>query len=83
MGLTKGHIVLGLLIQFTLVFALVLASEALILAPIYQFVRPLLSQALGLDLTEKIHLGSLLLHLPFLLISLIMFQSMGFLFLIG
>jgi len=65
-GLQKVQIIWGLILQFSLLFLLVFVLEALILNPLYQFVRPILSQSLGLELSNHLHLSTLFVHLPFL-----------------
>lgn len=66
MGLDKKHIIQGLILQFTLVFALVFLIQGLIIVPGYALIQPLLSESLGMELSREVNLKSVFSQLPFL-----------------
>lgn len=65
-GLDKKHIVVGLILQFSIVFALVFLLQGLIIVPGYKIFQPLLSQNLGMELSPEVNLASVFSQLPFL-----------------
>jgi putative ABC transport system permease protein len=65
-GLSKGYIIAGVVSQFSLVFVLVMMTELIILAPLYDLARPFLSGNIGLDLGEKLNLLWAIREIPFL-----------------
>lgn len=65
-GLSKGHIALGILAQFTLVFIFVIVCEIVLIIPSYKFFVKDLSLSLGMDLPKDVNLSSLLTQIPFL-----------------
>ncbi len=65
-GLSKERIVLGIIAQFTFVFLLVFLMQLLLIIPAYHFILPSLSEALGMELTKALSLGSIARQLPFL-----------------
>lgn len=65
-GLPKGMIVWGVIGQFSLVFFLVFIVQFLIFAPLYQFLVPFLSRALGMELAVKFDPRLVMDQLPFL-----------------
>lgn len=66
LGLDKKHIILGLILQFSLVFLLVFTLQAILIVPGYQFIYPLLSNNLGMNLSPTVNLKSVFSQLPFL-----------------
>lgn len=65
-GLSKIKLISWLIIQFTVLFTLVMIIQASFFSTGYQWIRPLLESSLGLDLGEKISLNVLLFQIPFL-----------------
>lgn len=66
LGLEKRQIILGLMLQFTIVFLVVFILQAIIIVPGYKILYPLLSESLGMDLSPEVNLLSILSQLPFL-----------------
>ena len=64
-GLKKSQIIMGLIIQFSFVYGLVVFGLLLFIRPLYQLIRPLLSQSLGIDLSSHLDLKILFTYLPF------------------
>jgi putative ABC transport system permease protein len=65
-GIQKSQIALGMILQFTLIFVLMLIFELVIVTKLYSSFSPLLSSELGLDLPAHPNLSSLLILLPIL-----------------
>lgn len=65
-GLPKGHIIAGIIAQFTLVFVAVIATEVVILVPLYKILQPLLSNNLGLELGTTFNMTGALREMPLL-----------------
>ena len=66
LGLDKKHITQGLILQFSLVFLVILILQVLIIVPGYKVLYPILSTALGIELSSEVNLKSVLMQLPFL-----------------
>lgn len=65
-GLSKRNIVQGIVIQFSLIFLLVIILELFLIVPLYQNFAPLLSANLGIELSGKVNFSEALMQLPFL-----------------
>jgi putative ABC transport system permease protein len=63
-GLSKSHIVMGLVAQFSFVFALVMMVEMLLIIPIYKALIPILSNNLGMELGSEVNILSALSEIP-------------------
>jgi putative ABC transport system permease protein len=71
-GLSKVRIVFGIVLQFGLVFALVVLAELLVILPLFDKISPFLSENLGIELTGDLSLLDTLSEIPFLfLLSLL------------
>ena len=66
LGLDKKHIIMGLILQFTLVFALVFLIQSILIVPGYKILQPLLTESLGMELSPEVNLKSVFSQLPFL-----------------
>lgn len=66
LGLDKKLIILGLILQFSLVFIIVFTVQAIIIVPGYGLLYPVLSESLGMDLSPHVNLGAVFSQLPFL-----------------
>ncbi len=66
LGLDKKHIILGLILQFSLVFLAVFFLQAILIVPGYKLFYPLLSESLGMELSPEVNLSSVFSQLPFL-----------------
>lgn len=66
LGLEKRHIIYGVILQFSIVFIFVVILQTLLIIPGYKLIYPMLSNALGLDLSSEVNLKSVLFQLPFL-----------------
>jgi putative ABC transport system permease protein len=66
LGLDKKHLIMGLILQFSVVFMIVFTLQALIIVPGYKLIYPILSTTLGMDLTPEVNLSSVFSQLPFL-----------------
>jgi putative ABC transport system permease protein len=66
MGLDKKHVILGLILQFSIVFMIVFALQAAVIVPGYKLLYPILSNSLGMDLSPDVNLSSIFSQLPFL-----------------
>jgi putative ABC transport system permease protein len=64
MGLSKFKIVVGLLVQFTLIFVLVLIAESFAVVSIYNKISPYITANLGISLSEDPDFLSVLRFLP-------------------
>ncbi|HXH30726.1 MAG TPA: FtsX-like permease family protein [Bacteriovoracaceae bacterium] len=65
-GLTKGWIIAGIVLQFTILFITVIAVDLVFILPGYKFFAPQLSQTLGLELSKDVELKAFLFQFPFL-----------------
>jgi putative ABC transport system permease protein len=65
-GLSKLAIVRGVLIQFSIVFIVVMGVDLLLLIPLYEKIAPFVSGRLGIDLPERADLGHLKITIPIL-----------------
>ncbi|MBA2404138.1 MAG: hypothetical protein H0V66_05155, partial [Bdellovibrionales bacterium] len=66
LGLDKKHIIIGLVLQFTIVFMVVFTLQGLLIVPGYKLIYPALSNTLGMDLSPEVNLRSVFSQLPFL-----------------
>lgn len=66
LGLDKRHIILGLILQFSIVFLVVFTLQGLLIVPGYKLIYPALSESLGMDLSPEVNLISVFSQLPFL-----------------
>ena len=66
LGLNKGSIILGLILQFTIVFIVVFILQAGLIVPGYKLIYPVLSNTLGIDLSADVNLSSVFSQLPLL-----------------
>jgi putative ABC transport system permease protein len=67
-GLAKEKIILGIVVQFSLVFCVVIFLELILAGPFYHAIRPVLTDNLGLELDSQFNLASSVTNLPFLFI---------------
>lgn len=65
-GLSKLEIVRGILIQFTLIFLVVIGLDLLVLLPLYEKFSPFISQRIGIDLPAQANLANLAGTIPIL-----------------
>jgi len=65
-GLSKFEIVRGVLLQFTLVFILVIGIDLLILLPLYESFAPFISSRIGIDLPGSADLSNVAGTIPIL-----------------
>jgi putative ABC transport system permease protein len=65
-GLSKVKILLGILIQFSFIFSLIMILEILVLVPVYKLVAPKISNYLGLLLSSEINFSQVLIEIPLL-----------------
>ncbi len=66
MGLDKKQIILGLILQFSIVFLFVFTLQAFLIVPGYKLIYPILSNSLGIDLSPEVNLKAVFSQLPFL-----------------
>jgi putative ABC transport system permease protein len=66
LGLDKKHIILGLILQFSIVFLVVFTLQGLLIVPGYKLIYPALSASLGMELSPEVNLVSVFSQLPFL-----------------
>ncbi len=65
-GLSKTHILLGIIGQFTFIFAIVMGIELILIIPLYKTLAPILSNNLGIELSGDVNVLSALTEIPFL-----------------
>src|SRR5690606_18634159 len=65
-GLTKIKLVTWLILQFTVLFTLVMLIQFTLFSPAYYWLRPILEENLGTDLGETLSLNVLFYQIPFL-----------------
>lgn len=65
-GLTKGHIIAGIIGQFTAIFVVVMVVELFLMVPVYEALAPVLSNNLGIELTPDVNVMGALIDMPFL-----------------
>jgi putative ABC transport system permease protein len=66
LGVDKKHIVLGLILQFSIVFIFVFTIQSALIVPGYKLLQPALSETLGMELSPQVNLRSVFSQLPFL-----------------
>lgn len=67
-GLSKARIMGGVLLQFSLIFLVVIGIDLLLLLPLYEKLSPLISSRIGIDLPAKANLANLTETIPILYI---------------
>lgn len=66
LGISKFQIISGLLIQFSLLFFLVVLCDYILLVPVLKLISPVISSVLGLDLPSKPNFSTTFQTLPLL-----------------
>ncbi len=65
-GLTKREIIIGIILQFSSVFVIVILAELIFLFPFYKALAPVLSDTFGFELAGKVNVIRALSEIPFL-----------------